>query len=137
MNGTANGLYGGDLPNQINTPWIDFSEQSTIVGWTTFTTKSIFYRIIGKVAIVNFNISGTSNNAATSFTIPFFSGSLTTVLNTCIGVDNGTSNICDASIATSASTVVFNRWSAATTRTATWTTSGTKTINGQIIIQIS
>jgi hypothetical protein len=137
MNGVANGLHSSDGQNLINTPWIDFSEQSTIVGWTTFTAKSIRYNLVGKVAIINFNISGTSNNAATSFTIPFFSGSLVTVLNTCIGVDNGTSNICDASIATLASTVVFNRWSAATTRTATWTSSGTKTITGQIIIQIS
>jgi hypothetical protein len=137
MNGVANGLYGGDLPNKINTPWIDFSEQSSIIGWTTFTVKSIFYRVIGKFVIVNFNISGTSNSTSTSFTLPFVSGSPTTVLNTCIGVDTGTSNICDASIATQASTLVFNRWSAATTRTATWTASGTKTITGQIIIQIS
>jgi hypothetical protein len=45
MNGVANGLYGGDLPNQINTPWIDFSEQSTIVGWSDYTTKRIRYKV--------------------------------------------------------------------------------------------
>ncbi len=56
MNGVANGVYGGDLPNQINTPWIDFSEQSTIVGWTTFTTSEVAMVIRHHIFNFLFNI---------------------------------------------------------------------------------
>jgi hypothetical protein len=56
MNGVANGLYGGDLPNQINTPWIDFSEQSTIVGWSAYTTKRIRYKVVGNIVYVNLTL---------------------------------------------------------------------------------
>ena len=73
MNGVANGLYGGDLPNQINTPWIDFSEQSTIVGWSTFTQKTIRYKVVGKMVFLQVQIVGTSNSTTTSISLPFIS----------------------------------------------------------------
>jgi hypothetical protein len=64
MNGVANGLYGGDLPNQINTPWIDFSEQSTIVGWSSFTLRRMLYKRIGDILFLNVAINGTSNSTS-------------------------------------------------------------------------
>ena len=71
MNGIANGVYGGDLPNQINTPWIDFSEQSTIVGWSSYTRKIIKYKVVGNIVYVYMNISGTSNSTSLNFSLPF------------------------------------------------------------------
>ena len=38
--------------------WTDYSATSTIVGWSSYTTKSIFYKKIGKLVFVQFVISG-------------------------------------------------------------------------------
>lgn len=51
------------------TPWTDYSATSTVVGWSAFTTKEIYYKIVGKIVFVNFNISGTSNSTTTTFTL--------------------------------------------------------------------
>jgi len=91
MNGVANGVYGGDLPNQINTPWIDFSQQSTIVGWSSTTTRRVFYKVFGKTVTVFFNITGTSNSATTTIQLPIRASSiLVTYLNSCYVTFNST-----------------------------------------------
>jgi hypothetical protein len=137
MNGTANGLYGGDLPNQINTPWIDFSEQSTIVGWSSFTAKVIRYKVIGNIVYVYFNIIGTSNSSSTTFTLPistkFFQGAVA-----CYGVDNGAPQIglISQPIAPSNS-FTANRYTAISNGiSSSWTGSGTKQIQGQFFYEI-
>lgn len=134
MNGVANGVYGGDLPNQINTPWIDFSEQSTIVGWSSFTVKSIKYKQIGNTVFVMFSIAGTSNSATTSITMPFIVNN--SVLMWCYAVNNGIASHGDSNPNIGTNLIPFAYWSAATTRTTTWTASGTKQINGQFYFQI-
>lgn len=50
--------------------WTDYSGTSTIVGWGAFVTKIISYRVIGKTVFVAFLITGTSNSATTTFTLP-------------------------------------------------------------------
>lgn len=50
--------------------WTDYSGTSTIVGWGAFTLKTISYRVIGKTVLVAFLITGTSNSATTTFTLP-------------------------------------------------------------------
>jgi len=52
------------------TPWVDISGTSVIVGFASYTTKVIQYMLSGKLLTVNYDLRGTSNNAATSFTIP-------------------------------------------------------------------
>jgi hypothetical protein len=135
MNGTANGLYGGDLPNQINTPWIDFSEQSTIVGWSSFTTKSIRYKIVGNIVYVLFTIMGTSNSATTNFTVPLIIKNNIVFIN--YSVDNGIGGL-GLGYMTSANinTISFQRYSALNTQTPTWTASGNKQIIGQFFYEI-
>ena len=68
----------GELTKRVNdlekleggSGWIDYSATSTIVGWSSFTAKWLYYkRIFGKLVFVKFYIQGTSNNVATSFTI--------------------------------------------------------------------
>lgn len=49
----------------------DYSSTSTIVGWSSFTTKLIYYRKVGKRVDVWFNLAGTSNSTTTSFTLPY------------------------------------------------------------------
>ena len=51
--------------------WIDYSATSTIVGWSSYTTKEIFYKKIGKTMFVQFNIAGVSDSTATTFTVPY------------------------------------------------------------------
>lgn len=59
-----------DAKISLNT-WVDISLTSTIVGWSAFTTRSIEYLIVGNECTVRGQIAGTSNNATTSFTMPF------------------------------------------------------------------
>ena len=53
------------------TDWVDYSATSTIVGWSSFTTKSLRYRIIGKQLFFQALINGTSNSTSVTFTLPF------------------------------------------------------------------
>jgi hypothetical protein len=138
MNGVANGLYGGDLPNQINTPWIDFSEQSTIVGWSSFTTKRIRYKVVGNIVYVNLTLDGTSNSTSTTFTLPYIPKITSQGIAT-LTVDNGVAAITGRFLLTASDiTVICGRPSSASSVTPiqTWTSSGTKTITGQFFYEI-
>ena len=53
-------------------PWTPYHDTSTIVGWTSYTTKEIYYtKIFGKLVFVNFSLRGTSDDTTISFTLPF------------------------------------------------------------------
>jgi len=60
-------VVDGDL---YTTAFTDYSATSTIVGWASFTTKEIFYKQVGKLVFVIFNLVGTSNSVSTSITVP-------------------------------------------------------------------
>lgn len=113
------------------TDWIDYSATSTVVGWSSFTSKVIKYRIIGKQMFVIFSIDGTSNNAATTFTLP--NNSLN--FNQLSGrfVNNGTLTAGFSSIQTASNIVTFY----VSISSTTWTASGTKTVSGQFFIEIA
>ena len=53
--------------------WADYSTQSTVVGWASFTTKKIYTKKIGKTVFVAFDIRGTSNATTVTFTLPYTS----------------------------------------------------------------
>ena len=133
MNGVANGLYGGDLPNQINTPWIDFSEQSTIVGWSSYTTKVIRYKQVGNTIFVHFAVQGTSNSTSTTFTLPYFPKSgISVVTNISGAVNNATNNIAWTTLTSGSNVVTFLLGTGATA----WTNTGIKGIQGQFFYEI-
>lgn len=113
------------------TDWIDYSATSTVVGWSSFTNKVLKYRIIGKQMFVIFSIDGTSNNAATTFTLP--NNSLN--FNQLSGrfVNNGTLTAGFSSIQTASNIVTFY----VSISSTTWTASGTKTVSGQFFIEIA
>lgn len=48
-----------------------YSDTSTISGWTSFTTKHVYYKRVGKLVFVWFVLDGTSNSATTNFTVPY------------------------------------------------------------------
>ena len=137
MNGVANGLYGGDLPNQINTPWIDFSEQSTIVGWSSFTTKRIRYKVVGNIVYVYFSLEGTSNSTSTTFSLPILP-KIAIAFPFAFHSDNGVYFIggFGNNISTNIITCYKTQSISSTTFTTTWTASGTKTITGQFFYEI-
>lgn len=65
LNGGA--TVTGDI---YTTAWVDYAGTSTVTGWTSFTSKKIFYKKIGKTVLVRFDIDGTSNATSVSFTLP-------------------------------------------------------------------
>lgn len=112
------------------TDWVDYSATSTIVGWSSFTTKQISYRIIGKQVFVLFNFGGISNSTTASFSLPnnnnstFVSQSLSVPIT-----DNGVLSNVPGRIIIGLSTnnVVINK-----DRTGNaFTSSGTKSVAGQ------
>lgn len=115
------------------TDWIDYSATSTIVGWSSFTTKVIRYRIIGKQLFVHFNLSGISNSSNVSFNLP--NNSLYTERLFGASTDNG--------ILIGAGIIVISANSnsiiigANQTGAGNWTSSGTKTTVGQFFIEIA
>jgi hypothetical protein len=139
MNGVANGLYGGDLPNQINTPWIDFSQQSTIVGWSSFTGIRYRYKVVGNIVYVNIAISGTSNSTSTTFTLPilpkFNATSALGFTTDSVGGFNAGGYI--TALANNLTVTPFRPTSSTNSALiSTWTASGIKEISGELFYEI-
>lgn len=116
---------------------ISYGATSTVVGWAATPTKNIWYRQLGKRIEVFFHITGTSDADATTFTIPFTSynssGAFGQTNALGVTIDNGSSvAVGTCSLADNSATVTLLR----STGTA-WTTSGTKTISGQLIAEIT
>ena len=112
--------------------WIDYSATSTVVGWSSFTSKVIRYRILGKQMFVSFFINGTSNSTSASFTLPNQNKNIEQ-LQLMYGINNGatTSNAyiyCNIN----SSTVLFYQ-----NNSLIWTSSGVKTGWGQFFIEIA
>lgn len=112
--------------------WTDYSASSTIVGWSSFTTKLIYYKDIGKTRFIYIHFDGTSNSTSTSFTVPTactntmnFGGQIRTD-------DNGTTNLGHYVLTANTSTVNCYYGVSA----AAWTASGTKRLLGQFTYQL-
>ncbi len=107
-------------------PWTDYSGTSTIVGWTSYTTKQLNYKKIGTLVFVQMWLDGTSNNIATTFTLPFaavaanFGGPIRIM-------DNGTYALGIYTLPGSSSLVTV----LPAPTGGTWTASGTKRVLGE------
>lgn len=53
-----------------NWAWTDYSATSTIVGWSSTTTKQFRYKQHGKTVYFAIVVAGTSNSGSISFTLP-------------------------------------------------------------------
>lgn len=108
-------------------PWTDYSATSTIVGWSSYTTKEIYYKKIGKLVFVRFFIRGVSDNTVTTFTLPYSLSSDETTLQAPIRImDTGTYAVGLFTLAASSATV--NCYPAIIG--GTWTNSGDKRVYG-------
>lgn len=132
----TNGVTG-ILPNAnggtgTTTAVTDYSATSTVVGWSVFTRKQIWYIDCGTYFIVHYDIIGTSNSTSTTITLPFAQNASVSFSETIIvAMNNGTQlTTSSAQSAGSSSTLTFYRDQAGTN----WTNSGTKYVNGTSII---
>ena len=61
-------ICSGDIYTE---DWTDYSDDSTITGFASYSTKLIRYARVGFLVFVQFSISGTSDLATTTFTLPY------------------------------------------------------------------
>lgn len=116
------------------TAWVDYSLTSTIVGWSSFTSRVIDYKYLdANTLCVEFLISGTSNSATTTFTLP------SNVVNSLIVggvavVNNGGSNANGRMDFTAGSSVVA--FTTSITGSTPFSATGTKTIQGSFTVRV-
>lgn len=131
IKGTAGVLSAIDY-----TPLTDYSSTSTVTGWAAGKTVQIRYRVNDRQHCVYFRITGTSDAATASFTVPvpassalaFWRGHLAIVVDNTVTQD--APGLCQ--IASGASTVNLYPTGAA----GAWTAAGTKTVSGFIIFEV-
>ncbi len=110
--------------------WTDYSGSSTVTGWQAGLTKLIFYRKMGPLVYVGFTISGTSNSATVTFTLPYEKETFGSDVNACVKTtDNGTTTTTGGLLKISMSTVTIYK----DMSSAAWTNSGTKTVEGSFL----
>lgn len=113
----------------------DYSGTSTIVGWTSFTTKTIdyVYDATSKILMVNYTLSGTSNSVSCSFTLPQTPNQTFRVL-IAQSVNNGVtpSTVGWAQITLGSTTFAMSPNQ--TTGATNWTAANTKTVSGTVMI---
>ena len=133
--GAAKNIVSGD--DIFSTAWTDISASSTINGWSSFTTKLIKYKAVGKLVFVFYHLEGTSNSSSTNFTVPLTSKNDTIeqfLSSPSYGKDNGgnlAANTLRVDLAANSTQVDFYPIGG----DAAWTTSGTKIIAGQFFYE--
>ena len=60
-------IGAGDL---YSVPWTDYEDDSSITGWSSFTTKVLEYKRVGNLVFCNYRFSGPGNATSVSFTLP-------------------------------------------------------------------
>ena len=112
--------------------YTDYSSTSTVVGWSSFSLKKIFYKKIGKLVWVWFTLQGTSNSTSVTFTLPYTSANTVETHTFGYNSDNGG--------ASTTGLIYLNKNSAtvnvyANASAGAWTNSGTKQANGILFYQ--
>jgi hypothetical protein len=117
--------------------WTNYSGTSTVVGWSSYNTKLIFYKKVGTTVFVQFYIEGTSNSTAVSFTLPYRMTSSTSLpmFATVRGSDQGVTNTDPACALMNNGAKIVNVYQ--TYAGGGWTNSGTKIVNGEFFYHTS
>jgi len=117
------------VETELLSGFTDYYASSTVVGWSSLTTTVLRYKKIGKLAVVQFRLIGTSNNIATSFSLPF-SAALITYAPIIIMDNGGTLAFGSILISTNGSVVTCYKDAAG----GGWTASGEKRVQGQFFV---
>lgn len=111
----------------------DYFSTSTKTGWAATPTGNIEYYKIGKLVFVSFSITGTSNAAQASFTLPFTSAATNATFCSMANCTNAGVGIANEPV------TGYISGGGATVETfingngGSWTATGTKTINGSLV----
>jgi hypothetical protein len=144
-----------DFPD---TNWVDFSNDATIVGWSSFDTNGrvLIYKIVDNILYVIYRLDGVSNSTTAYFTIPVnlkreFENKQTpgvTEANpfymaySCSSTNNGTLNAGTLYVYKRTSLVAkggiycLGTYGTTAGHSGTWTASGTKRLRGQFFLPI-
>jgi len=123
----------------LDSGWVDWSDSSTIVGWSSFTTKHIRYRRVGKTVYFVINLAGTSNSTSTSITLPYPLSNNSLIVLAPIGrvTNNGASALGWPNWVAGSASLTFQIWSAyGGSSTGTWANSYTKALYFQGFYEI-
>lgn len=118
------------------TSWINISTTSTIVGFSAFTQRFIFYKIIDNYIFIDFYLEGTSNSTSFTFTSPFNNTSGFSKFGSCgYNVNGGSVAVNPARVLISNNSNVVNITLNFTG--AAYSATGTKGCAGQISFKIN
>jgi len=121
-----NVIVGNDI---YSVPWTPYHGLSTIIGWSSYVTKEIWYKKVGKTVFVQFYIDGVSDHTTASFTLPYPMRSDLHMGKALRFRDNGTWGIGNMLLAVGTSLLRF-RATMNSTNTS-FTASGNKSVIGQ------
>lgn len=112
----------------------DISDTTTIVGWTTYTTKKILYSLTGNVLTLFLHIEGESNLSQANFTLPDIVGysGIPKQWEEIKVINVGSSAVGYATLDTSSNIVRLYR----TFSEANWSSTGTKSCIGTVIFLV-
>jgi hypothetical protein len=118
------------------TAWIDISTTSTIVGFSMFAQRFIFYKIIDNYIFIDFYIEGASNSPSFTFTSPFNNTSGASKFGSCgYNVNGGSPILNPARIIISNNSNIVNI--SLNFAGVVYTATGTKGCAGQISFKIN
>lgn len=114
---------------------VDISDTSTVVGWSSFTSKKIIYEKRGNILNLFFHISGTSNSSVASFTLPSLTGAslLPEQWEEIRIINNGSLAIGYVKMEANSNVIQLYR----TFSEASWGNTGTKSCIGTVMILIN
>lgn len=116
--------------NLYTTAWTNYFSSATKVGWSSYTASNMYYKKVGNLVFVTFEISGTSNSTSTTVTLPH---AVNKAIDFTLRVqNNGTFTHGTGVVSAGGSTVTFYR----TPGGAGWTASGTKSLYGQFFYEV-
>jgi hypothetical protein len=109
---------------------IDYSNTVTVVGWAAGVTKTIMVKVIQNRVFVDFKFSGTSDNATTTFTLPYTATASQNYNSLCRVTDNSVDQSYPgiANLNGGSSTVTVYK----TAAYGAFTASGTKNVQGTL-----
>ena len=115
-------------------PWTPYHDTSTIVGWTSYTVKEIWYKkILGKLVFVQFDIGGTSDDTVATFTLPYSQQGDVRLITPERTIDDSAIAIGFYGLAASGSIVTCHPDMAG----SAWTNSGIKYVYGQFWYEVA
>lgn len=118
--------------------WVDYSATSTIVGWSSFTTKSIKYKKVGNLVFVMFTLAGDSDagtGTAVQFTLPYANAGDDVGVSSGKAIDNSVAQADPAYITLGNGSAVVVVYKALNSNN--WTNANVKSVRGQFFYEVA